>query len=81
MRIAIFAPVFVRPTETFIYDATRELIAAGNDVEIIAEECPLEPNDRPAAVHVVPPPGRWDPQRLLKRLARPLLGTPPGEVQ
>jgi glycosyltransferase involved in cell wall biosynthesis len=78
MRIAIFAPVFVRPTETFIYDATRELIAAGNDVEIIAEECPLEPNDRPAAAHVVAPPGRWDPKRLLKRLARPLLGTPPG---
>ena len=82
MHTAIYAPVFVRPTETFIYNAATGL-AAHDDVRVSViaaardtlDQCPFEP------VHIVPRPGRFDPNRLLRRALRPLLGQPPGGEQ
>ena len=37
MRIVLFSPVFVRPTETFIYDSAIELSASGAEVLAVAE--------------------------------------------
>ena len=76
MRIAIFAPVFVRPTETFIYDMASELASSDFDVEVVTAVRSLEverPFDR---VHVVPVPGRWSPRRLILRALRPVLRSP-----
>ena len=82
MHIAIYAPVFVRPTETFIYNAAIELAASGVRVSVIAasrdtvDQCPFEP------IYIVPRPGRFDLRRLLRRVLRPILGQPPdGEQQ
>ena len=81
MHIAIYSPVFVRPTETFIYNAATGLVASGMRVSAIAEsrdtadQCPFEP------VYVVPMPGRFNPYRLIRRSLRPLLGMPPGGEQ
>ncbi len=38
MRLAIFAPVFVRPTETFIYDAAAGLAEGGLDPVVVTLE-------------------------------------------
>lgn len=35
MRVAIFAPVFVRPTETFIFDTAVSLLDGGADVTVL----------------------------------------------
>lgn len=82
MHTAIYAPVFVRPTETFIYNAATGL-AAHKDMQVsviaaardTAQACPFEP------VFIVPRPGRFDPRRLLRRAFRPILGMPPGGEQ
>jgi len=74
MRLLLYAPVFVRPSETFIYDLATELASAGVDVSVVtsrrelAEECPFEP------VTVVPKPGRWSPDRLARRVYGGILG-------
>ena len=81
MRIAVYAEVFVRPTETFIYETTTGLVASGHDVVVVAdtrasaEDRPFEP------VTLVSPPGRWAPNRLLRRVLRPLRGMPEGGEQ
>lgn len=81
MHIAIYAPIFVRPTETFIYNATQTLVKAGITVSVLAacrqteDQCPFEP------VRIVPEPGRWHPKRLARRVLQPLLGAPPGGIQ
>ena len=36
MRIVLFSPVFLRPTETFIYDAATELVASGAQLMAVA---------------------------------------------
>ena len=38
MRIVLFSPVFLRPTETFIYDAANALVVSGMDVMALAEK-------------------------------------------
>jgi glycosyltransferase involved in cell wall biosynthesis len=78
MRLAIYAPVFTRPTETFIYDATAELAACGMALRIFAADCPLPDEKRVAPVTVIPKPGRLDLQRLWRRVLRPLKGRPEG---
>ena len=81
MRIAVYAEVFVRPTETFIYETTTGLVASGHDVVVVAdtrasaEDRPFEP------VTLVSPPGRWAPNHLLRRVLRPLRGMPEGGEQ
>lgn len=81
MHIAIYAPVFVRPTETFIYNAATGLAASGLKVSVLAaardtvDQCPFEP------VYIVPRPGRFNPLRLARRVLRPILGRPPGGEQ
>ena len=78
MRIAVYADVFVRPTETFIYETTTALAAAGHDVTVFAKER-QSAEDRPfPAIDVVPFPGRWHPYRMLRRALRPVLGSPDG---
>ena len=81
MHIAIYAPVFVRPTETFIYNTTTELVASGARVSVITasrrtvDQCPFEP------AYVIPRPGRFNPHRLLRRLLRQIAGRPPIDEQ
>lgn len=78
MRIAVYADLFVRPTETFIYETTRELAQAGHEVLVIARQR-LGATDRPfEPVQVVTAPGRWHAQRMLRRALRPFLGQPDG---
>lgn len=70
MRLAIFAPVFVRPTETFIYDAAAGLAAGGLDPVVVTLErgCEAErPWDR---ITVVAPEGPRGASRVLNALAR-----------
>lgn len=76
MRIAIYAPVFVRPTETFIYDATIELAKHCKKVAVVAAARDSK-KDRPfPSVEIVPLPGRRDPLRLLYRLRDVFGGDP-----
>ena len=76
MRIAIFAPVFVRPTETFIYDATKELAGSGANIVVVAEarqgadERPFDP------ICVVPRTARTNWQRIFRRLRRRIIRQP-----
>jgi colanic acid/amylovoran biosynthesis glycosyltransferase len=78
MRIAVYADVFVRPTETFIYDTAKALVAAGQTVLVIATQR-LDEAGRPFdPVVVVPPPGRWHPYHVVRRALRPVLGQPAG---
>lgn len=80
MRIAVYADIFLRPTETFIYETTTGLAAAGHTVAVFtgqsldAAEHPFEP------VCEVSPPARWHPVRVARRLLRPVLGQPDGGV-
>lgn len=68
MRVAIFAPSFVRPSETFIYDAACELAAAGVDVHVIAGRREME-QERPFPdVRLAPDARRGDLVRLFRRL-------------
>ena len=78
MRIAVYADVFVRPTETFIYETTTALAAAGHEVTVFAKER-QSAEDRPfPAIDVVPFPWRWHPYRMVRRALRPVLGYPEG---
>jgi colanic acid/amylovoran biosynthesis glycosyltransferase len=78
MRIAVYADVFVRPTETFIYETTRALAASGHEVRVLTRQR-LGSTDRPfEPVQVVPTPGRWNARRVLRRVMRPVLGRPEG---
>jgi glycosyltransferase involved in cell wall biosynthesis len=68
MRVAIFAPKFVRASETFIYDSACELAAAGVDVHVIAASREME-QERPfPQVRIAPEAGRGDLLRLFRRL-------------
>lgn len=78
IRLAVYAPVFTRPTETFIYDATRELADGGTEVEIFTASCPLPAERRFAPITEVPKPGKWSPKRICRRLLRPINGRPEG---
>ena len=74
MRLLLYCPVFVRPSETFIYDLATELDSSGVDVSVIAarrqlvSERPFEP------VSIVPTPGRWSRDRLARRALGLLTG-------
>lgn len=67
MRLLLYCPVFVRPSETFIYDLATELPSRGIEVFVItprrdlAEERPFD------QVSVVPKPARWSSDRLRNR--------------
>lgn len=78
MRIIVYAPVFVRPTETFIYDVTTELVASGNIVSVIAESRESIAAHPFSPVNIVPSPVRMDPARILRRILRPFTGRPLG---
>ena len=54
MQTLVFAPVFVRPTETFIYDATCELAAGGMAVRVLTETRDSEADKPFQNVQVVP---------------------------
>lgn len=81
MHIAVYSPVFVRPTETFVYDTTTALAASGVRVSVLAaaremaDQRPFQP------VYLVPSPGKLNPRRVVRRILRPFLGRPPGGEQ
>jgi colanic acid/amylovoran biosynthesis glycosyltransferase len=78
MRIAVYAQTFVRPTETFIYETTKGLAAAGHDVTVYTRDRECE-SERPFdPVVTVPLPGRWDPFHVVRRALRPVLGDAAG---
>ena len=78
MRLTVYAPVFVRPTETFIYDATTELAASDIDVTVIAGERQLAAERPFSPTLVARLPTRWNYARLIRRLLRPIMGRPTG---
>jgi colanic acid/amylovoran biosynthesis glycosyltransferase len=68
MRLVLFCPVFVRPSETFIFDLATELDADGVDVSVIAADRQLV-EERPFdTVTIVPRPDRWSWDRIARRL-------------
>lgn len=81
MRLAIYAPVFVRPTETFIYDATIELARHFEPVSVIAASRDSA-DERPFPnVHVIAAPGSRDPLRLMHRLLGAFRNDPDNNAQ
>ncbi len=78
MRIAVYAQTFVRPTETFIYETTRGLAAAGHEVTVYTRERECE-SERPFdRVVTIPLPRRWDPYHVVRRALRPVFGDAAG---
>ncbi len=70
MRLAIFAPVFVRPTETFIYDAAVGLAESGLDPTVVTLER-SSAQERPWQRLVeVDPAGSLGAHRLLAAVGR-----------
>ncbi len=77
MRIAVFAPVFVRPTETFILDATLGLGEAGHAVHVLTLDRAVSSAPDLAEVREVGMPAGLSLSRLLAAVGRrsPLVRT------
>jgi len=74
LHIALYAPTFVRPSETFIYDAATELAKLGNRVTIVTANRMLADEYPFPSVEVATAPARWNLIRILRRATSILFG-------
>jgi glycosyltransferase involved in cell wall biosynthesis len=78
VRIAVFTQTFVRPTETFIYQTTKGLAAAGHEVTVYTRGRDCE-SERPFdPVVTIPLPRTWDPYHVVRKALRTVLGDAAG---